>query len=199
MPPRCSAEDLGGVDARRSRRATAGRRLRSLGYSAAPSVATVITRSSSGPRPSSLAVLIAASDVADRRQPEVPKRADDVVGDAPASELEPAVVGVEQHVELVGRAIADRRDDVGVHHVVDQRDVLVADALDVVLAEPVLAASSGTRAPRRRRSACRAAPSGGRRRRSCRPTRWRRRRRPARSSGCAAATRTRASARPVNR
>ena len=45
---------------------------------------------------------------------------------------------VEQHVEVVGGTIADRAHDVGVHHVVDQRDVLVADALDVVLTEPVL-------------------------------------------------------------
>ena len=45
---------------------------------------------------------------------------------------------VEEHVELVGGDVADRAHDVGVHHVVDQRDVLVADALDVVLAVAVL-------------------------------------------------------------
>ncbi len=53
-------------------------------------------------------------------------------------EVGAAGVAVEQHVEVVGGTIADRAHDVGVHHVVDQRDVLVADALDVVLAEPVL-------------------------------------------------------------
>jgi hypothetical protein len=45
--------------------------------------------------------------------------------------------GVEQDVERVGVAVADVDDDVGVHDVVDQRDVLVADPLDVVFAEPV--------------------------------------------------------------
>ena len=46
-------------------------------------------------------------------------------------------LGAEQHVEPVGRAVGDRERHVGVHHVVDQRDVLVADPLDVVLAEAV--------------------------------------------------------------
>ena len=45
---------------------------------------------------------------------------------------------VEQHAERVGRPIGHGGDHVGVHHVVDERDVLVADSLDVVLAEPVL-------------------------------------------------------------
>ena len=63
----------------------------------------------------------------------------DVGGDAAAfDEVAAAVIGVEQHVEFVGRLVGDRDDDVGVGDVVDQRDVLVTDALDVVLAEPVL-------------------------------------------------------------
>ena len=45
---------------------------------------------------------------------------------------------VPQHVEFVGGDVADGAHDIGVHHVVDQRDVLVADALDVVFAVPVL-------------------------------------------------------------
>ena len=49
-----------------------------------------------------------------------------------------ARIGVEQGVERVGRTVADRDDVVGVHHVVDQRDVLVADALNVVVTEAVL-------------------------------------------------------------
>ena len=44
---------------------------------------------------------------------------------------------VEEHVERIGGAIGHRRHDVGRHHVVDVRDVLVTDALDVVLAEAV--------------------------------------------------------------
>ena len=88
-------------------------------------------------------------------------------------EVAETVVGVEHHVQLVGGPVADRDDDVGVHHVVDQRDVLVADALDVVLAEAVLQHrralqrldGDDLRAVRR--------PSAGRRRRWCRPSRWR--------------------------
>ena len=56
---------------------------------------------------------------------------------APAGEVRAADVGAEQDAEPVGRAVGDRERDVGVHHVVDQRDVLVADPLDVVLAEAV--------------------------------------------------------------
>ncbi len=77
--------------------------------------------------------------VADRREPEVLKRRHDVGGHAlrPGEVLAPGV-GVEEGVEFVGRLVGDRHHDVGVHHVVDDRDVLVADALDVVLAESVL-------------------------------------------------------------
>ena len=56
----------------------------------------------------------------------------------PLDQVGAAGVGVEQHVELVGGSIAHGDDDVGVHDVVDERHVLVADALDVVLAEAVL-------------------------------------------------------------
>ena len=82
---------------------------------------------------------MAASTLQIEREAEVGERVDHVGVDAlAADEVGAAGVGVEQHVELVGGAIADADDDVGVHHVVDQRDVLVADALDVVLAEAVL-------------------------------------------------------------
>ena len=47
-------------------------------------------------------------------------------------------VGVEQHVEFVSGAIRNVDDQVGIHHVVDERNVFVADALDVVLAVTVL-------------------------------------------------------------
>ena len=56
----------------------------------------------------------------------------------PVDQLIPARRRVEQNVERVGAHVADRHDVVGVHHVVDQRDVLVAYALDVVLAVAVL-------------------------------------------------------------
>ena len=56
---------------------------------------------------------------------------------APLDEVLAALVGVEERQQRVGRVIADADDDVGVHDVVDQRHVLVADALDVVLAEAV--------------------------------------------------------------
>ena len=47
-------------------------------------------------------------------------------------------VGVEQHVEFVSSAIRNVDDQIGIHHVVDERNVFVADALDVVLAITVL-------------------------------------------------------------
>ena len=46
--------------------------------------------------------------------------------------------GIEQHVEFIGYTIGNRSDDVGVHHVMNEWNVLVADALNVVLAETVL-------------------------------------------------------------
>src|SRR5437899_11755015 len=45
---------------------------------------------------------------------------------------------VEQHSEPVGGAVGYRRDYVSVRDVVDQRDVLVTDPLDVVLAVAVV-------------------------------------------------------------
>ena len=56
---------------------------------------------------------------------------------APLGEVGVADLGVEEDAQLVGRPVGDRQRHVRGHHVVDQRDVLVADALDVVLAEPV--------------------------------------------------------------
>ena len=92
--------------------------------------------------------------------------------------------------------------DVGVHHVVDQRDVLVADPLDVVLAEAVAehrrALERLDRDDQRRRSA----PSGSRRRRSCPAEPVAETKARSRSAGPlrAAATRRRARARaPVTR
>ena len=46
-------------------------------------------------------------------------------------------ITAEEHEQAVGGAIADAHDDVRGHDVVDERNVLVADALDVVLAVAV--------------------------------------------------------------
>ena len=59
-------------------------------------------------------------------------------GDAAAiREVTAPLLQVPQHAEAIRGAIGHRGRHVGVHDVVDQRDVLVPDALDVVLAEPV--------------------------------------------------------------
>ena len=47
-------------------------------------------------------------------------------------------LGIEQHEQRVGRLVADAGHHVGVHDVVDIGNVLVADALDIVLAEAVI-------------------------------------------------------------
>jgi hypothetical protein len=71
--------------------------------------------------------------------PKCSSDVDDVGGHALGlHEVLAAGVGVEEGVEFVGRLVGDGDDDVGVGDVVDQRDVLVADALDVVFAEAVL-------------------------------------------------------------
>src|SRR4029077_20947038 len=44
----------------------------------------------------------------------------------------------EQQVESVARRIRAPDHDIGIHHVVNERDVLVADPLDVVLAVAVV-------------------------------------------------------------
>src|SRR6266542_2331516 len=77
-------------------------------------------------------------DVADRRQPERGERLDHVRRHAvPRGQVLPPHRRVQQPVHVVRGHVGDRGHRVGVHHVVDEWDVLVADALDVVLAEPV--------------------------------------------------------------
>ena len=44
---------------------------------------------------------------------------------------------VEQHIELISCTVGNRSNDVGVHHVVNKRNVLVANSLNVVLAKTV--------------------------------------------------------------
>ena len=92
-----------------------------------------------GTEPVVLRGLDRAEDVADAREAERRQLREHVGGHVPAPrEVLAAEVGAEEEAEPVGRAIRDRDRHVGVHHVVDQRDVLVADPLDVVLAEAVV-------------------------------------------------------------
>ena len=49
-----------------------------------------------------------------------------------------ADVGIRENVQGVGGPVRDGDDYVGCHHVVDERHVLVADSLDVVLPEAVV-------------------------------------------------------------
>jgi hypothetical protein len=87
--------------------------------------------------PQELRGLDRGEHVADARHAERVERADRVRVDATRAQMLSPLRRVEQHVEPVGVAIAHVDDDVRVHHVVDQRHVLVADPLDVVLAESV--------------------------------------------------------------
>ena len=57
---------------------------------------------------------------------------------APFDQVVAPDFGVEQDDQAIGVAVADARHHVSVHHVVDVGHMLVADALDVVLAEAVL-------------------------------------------------------------
>ncbi len=80
-----------------------------------------------------------AQDVGNRRQAEVDERARDCLRQAEAAgKVVTPDLGVEDGVEAVGGLIRDADHEVGVHDVVDQRHVLVADALDVVLAVAVV-------------------------------------------------------------
>src|SRR3984893_8331216 len=56
---------------------------------------------------------------------------------APPGEIPPSDFAAEQLIEAVARRVRYGDDGIGVHDVVDQRNVLVADALDVVRAVPV--------------------------------------------------------------
>ena len=71
-------------------------------------------------------------------RPKARQFVQDRLGDpAPGPEELQALAGREQHRQLVGGPVGDAGHQVGVQHVVDERDVLVADALDVVRAEAV--------------------------------------------------------------
>ena len=56
----------------------------------------------------------------------------------PPAEVTAAAFAAEQQVERVAGGIRHADNDIGIHHVVDQRDMLVADPLDVVLAMAVV-------------------------------------------------------------
>ena len=128
-PPRRSA--------RRGCGGAAGSAAARCGTSRAPSVATV-TIMSSGPSAQCLAILMAPSTLAIEERPKWRERARQLRRHAqPPRQIVAARVGVEHGIEPVGRLVADADHQIGVHDVVDQRHVLVADALDVVLAVAV--------------------------------------------------------------
>ena len=134
------AENLAGIDLVEAVRIAPWRdsSARSLAYIAALSVATVMM-TSFGVEIECLASLIAATMLA---RPEMPmssnwRTSSGSILRRPAHIRAPDIAAEEQ-VERVARAIRHADHDVGVHDVVDQRDVLVADALDVVLAIAVL-------------------------------------------------------------
>ena len=77
--------------------------------------------------------------VAQRRQAEVGQTLHQPGVDAASlNEVLASFGGIEQHQQLVGMAVADRGDHIGIHDVVDVRDVLVTDALDVMFAKAVV-------------------------------------------------------------
>ena len=47
-------------------------------------------------------------------------------------------VGIKHHIEFIRGTIADRGNDVGVHHIVNEWNVLVTDSLNVVFTETIL-------------------------------------------------------------
>ena len=82
---------------------------------------------------------MAASRLQMPESPDVRQGLEHVVGDTAAiGKIAAADLGIEQHPDAVGGLVADAGDEVGIHDVMDVGDVLVADALDIVLAEPVV-------------------------------------------------------------
>ena len=79
-------------------------------------------------------------DVGDRREAEVFEAVDEFFFDAAArGEVFATGFGVIEGEGVVGGFVGERQDEVGVHDVVNEWDVFVADALDVVIAEAVVA------------------------------------------------------------
>src|SRR5262249_38713999 len=64
-----------------------------------------------------------------------PKRWTDIL---PRGKVRRALGRVEGKVQTIGVAVRNSDHSVGVHHIMDERNVLVPDALDVVLAIAVL-------------------------------------------------------------
>src|SRR3954469_15840618 len=78
-------------------------------------------------------------DVGKPRDADIVELADHLGIDlAPSGEIAPAGIAAEEQVEPIARCVRDADHQVGVHDVVDERDVLVPDALDIVLAIAVL-------------------------------------------------------------
>ena len=111
--------------------------MRSLSYSAALSVATVMI-ASAAPSSRCLAILIAAMMLA---LPEMPMLSSCLSASGSIlcrlREIARPTASLNSRLSASDCAIGYADYEVGVHHVVDERDVLVADALDVVLAVAV--------------------------------------------------------------
>ena len=89
-------------------------------------------------QPVVLGELDGADDIGKARQPEILERAQQRRLDSqPFRHVGTADVGVEYRVEPVRRLVRNADHHVGVHDVVNERHMLVADALDVVLAVAV--------------------------------------------------------------
>ena len=74
-------------------------------------------------------------------RPEIPKLSNRRISAGSilrrSGEIVAAALVAEQQIERIARRIRHRDHDVGIHDVVDEWNVLVADALDVVLAVAV--------------------------------------------------------------
>jgi hypothetical protein len=90
------------------------------------------------PETQALRQLDGRDHVGDRREAEVVEGYEHVIADTTTAEELPPLLRSEDHVEGIGHRVGDAHDDVGTRSVVDQRDMLVPNALDVVLAEAAL-------------------------------------------------------------
>src|SRR5262249_60037850 len=74
-------------------------------------------------------------DVGQSRDADIVKGPDRISVDlSPSCQISPPDISPEQHIERISCQIRYAYDNVRVHHVVNERNVLVANALDVVLA-----------------------------------------------------------------
>ncbi len=93
---------------------------------------------SSEPSPHCLAAVIAASVFTDRRVTHVDKSGGQLRCHTTFGEQMFPSRSVEQNVEPVRRIVTDADNEIGVRHIVDERNVFVANALNVVVAKTVV-------------------------------------------------------------